>query len=221
MGHLCIVDNDIGELQFLGRTLRDGGHEVELAESGTAALERAAARGFDLFLLELGLPDVDGLDVLRELRDRQPDVRVMVVSDRDDCATRVRCLDGGASDFVGKPFDLPELLARVRVHLRVRAQNTDRPRVAAGDATLDLVRHSLSLPDRTVALSPREFLLVKYLMSHASQVCTRDELLRAVWRYDFKADSNVVDVYVSRLRTKIPAHLIETVRHVGYSFVGT
>jgi DNA-binding response OmpR family regulator len=220
MGHLCIADHDLDELQFLGRTLRDGGHEVELAESGSAALERAGARGFDLFLLELGLPDVDGLDMLRELRDRQPDMHVIVVSDRDDCATRVRCLDGGACDFVGKPFDLPELLARVRVHLRVRAQNSDRPRLAAGDATLDLVRHSLALPDRTVALSPREFLLVKYLMSHASQVCTRDELLRAVWRYDFKADSNVVDVYVSRLRTKIPPHLIETVRHVGYCFVG-
>jgi DNA-binding response OmpR family regulator len=219
MSRLCIVDPDARALRFLGRTLQDGGFEVDMIDSGGAALERAAVHRFDLVLLDLGLPDVDGLEVLRDLRERQPDLRVMVVSAKDDCATRVRCLDGGASDFVAKPFDLPELLARVRVHLRASAQNQAGPRLTAGDAILDLVRHSLALPNRTVGLAPREFLLVKHLMSRAGQVCTRDELLRAVWRYDFPADSNVVDVYVSRLRSKIPSHLIETVRHVGYCFV--
>ncbi len=219
MSKLCIVDGDESARAFMGRTLRDGGFDVELVDSGCGALERAAARRFDLLLLDLALPDLAGLDVLRELREQHPQLRIIVVSAMDDCATRVRCLDGGASDFIAKPFDLPELLARVRVHLRVASSRTPDSRLAAGDAMLDLVRHDLTLPDRTVNLSPREFLLVKYLMSRAGQVCARDDLLRAVWRYDFEADTNVVDVYVSRLRSKIPRHLIETVRHVGYSFV--
>jgi DNA-binding response OmpR family regulator len=217
---VCVVDDDGAVLQLLGRTLRDHGLDVDLLDQGARVLERARATHYDLILLDLGLPDMDGVNVLQTLRAADPEVRVIVVSARDDCANRVRCLDLGACDFVGKPFEIPELLARVRVGLRTSGRGASGY-LGIGDLRLDLVRHCLVLHGRTTSLPTREFLLLKYLMDKSGEVCRREELLAAVWGYDFQADGNVVDVYISRLRAKIPNRLIETVRHEGYVFAAT
>jgi DNA-binding response OmpR family regulator len=219
MSRLCVVDDDLPMLHMLGRTLRDSGLDVDLVDNGAQMLDLAKAHRYDLILLDLGLPDVDGLEVLQTLRAGDPDAQVIVVSARDDCANRVRCLDHGARDFVGKPFDLPELLARVRAGLRPRRRGGSQSYLDVGAARLDYVHHTLALPDRTVPLAPREFLLVRQLMIKAGEACTREELMKAVWGYDFDADTNVIEVYISRLRGKLPPSLIETVRHVGYAFV--
>ena len=219
MGRLCVVDDDIPMLQLLGRTLRDGGMQVDLVATGTQALDLVRAHRYDLVLLDLGLPDLDGLEVLQALRTRDPDAQVMVVSARDDCANKVMCFDQGACDFVPKPFELPELLARVRARLRPRSREAGRTVLDVGPVRLDLVHHVLLLPDRMAPLAPREFLLVRYLMTRPGETCTREELMDTVWGLGSAADSNVVEVYVSRLRAKLPAGLIETVRHVGYVFL--
>jgi two-component system, OmpR family, response regulator len=218
MGRVCVVDDDLPMLKMLGRTLRDSGMDVELVATGSQALGLARGRRYDLILLDLGLPDVDGLEVLQALRTDDPDARVMVVSARDDVGNKVLCFDQGACDFIAKPFELPELLARVRAHLRPRGGDAGRGYLDVGNVRLDLVHHTLALPDRVVPLSPREFLLMRHLMTRAGETCTREELMTAVWGSASETDSNVVEVYVSRLRGKLPASLIETVRHVGYVF---
>jgi DNA-binding response OmpR family regulator len=217
MSRLCVVEDDESVLRLLGRTLRDSGFDVDLAATGMAAVAFTGAEHYDLVLLDLALPDMDGLAILETLRSRNPDAQVMVVTAHDDCANRVRCLDLGACDIVGKPFDIPELLARVRARLRHRPH----PETVCvdGDIQLDLMRHRLLRPDGALALPTREFDLLRYLVGHSGQVCSRQELLAAVWGYDFPVDTNLVDVYVSRLRAKLPSPRIETVRNVGYTLV--
>jgi DNA-binding response OmpR family regulator len=219
MTKICVVDDELALLSFLNRLLQDAGFEVDTAESALSAVEILDERPSDLVLLDLGLPDMDGVDLLQQLHHHYPDIPVMVISGHDDPANRVRCLDLGASDFVGKPFDVAELLARVRARLRPVRQRSTGELLQCGGAHLDLIRHRLILPNGTVPLPPREFLLLRHLMTKRGQVCSRDELLGAVWGYAFETDTNVVDVYVSRLRAKLPPLMIETVRHVGYSFV--
>jgi DNA-binding response OmpR family regulator len=219
MTRVCVVEDEPHVLNLLRRLLQDAGFEVDIAESGGSAIEVLGGRRHDLTLLDLGLPDIDGVDLLQRLHQHHPDHPVMVISGRDDPANRVRCLDLGACDFVGKPFDVAELLARVRARLRPITRNGATEFLRCGTARLDLLRHRILLPDGTVALPPREFLLLRHLMTRRGEVCSREELLRAVWGYAFQRDTNVVDVYVSRLRSKLPPRMIETVRHVGYSFV--
>jgi DNA-binding response OmpR family regulator len=218
MSRLCVVEDDESVLQLLARALRDSGFVVDLAQSGRAAMAFTGAERYDLVLLDLALPDMDGLEILERLRSRDSDAQVMVVTAHDDCANRVRCLDLGACDIVGKPFDIPELLARVRARLR-RRSHPESVCVVDGDIQLDLMRHRLLRPDGALAMPTREFDLLRYLVGHSGQVCSRQELLAAVWGYDFPVDTNLVDVYVSRLRAKLPSPRIETVRNVGYALV--
>jgi DNA-binding response OmpR family regulator len=218
MSRLCVVEDDESVLRLLGRTLRDSGFDVDLAASGMAAIAFTGAEHYDLVLLDLGLPDMDGLAILETLRSRDPDAQVMVVTAHDDCANRVRCLDLGACDIVGKPFDVPELLARVRASLR-RRSHAEAACMVDGDIQLDLLRHRLLRPDGALPLPTREFDLLRYLLGRSGHVCSRQELLAEVWGYDFPVDTNLVDVYVSRLRAKLPSPRIETVRNVGYTLV--
>jgi two-component system, OmpR family, response regulator len=214
MSKVCVVDDDPGVLQLLGRSLRDGGYDVDLVGSSAKIVKIALGRRYDLILLDDGRPDSGGVTILQALRAQDPHAQVMMVSPHGDSTTGVRYLDFGACDYVGKPFDIPEILARVRARLRPRPR--DGSHLEWGVVRLDLVEHCLQLPDRRVLLSAREFLLLRHLMSRAGLVCTRDELMHTVWGYDFVADSNVVDVYVSRLRAKIPSEMIQTVRQAGY-----
>jgi two-component system OmpR family response regulator len=219
MSLVCVVDNDRAMLSLLGRALQDSGLAVDLFASGAQLIQLAGTRRYDLVLLDIDRPDVDGVVVIETLRGRTPSTQVMVVSASNDAASRVRFLDSGACDFVSKPFDLSELLARTRAHLRPRIEAGASEYLQVGEIRLDIPRRQIASRDRTATLSPREFLLLRHLMGKAGQVCSREELLKDVWGYDFEADSNVVDKYVSRVRTKLPGGLIETIRHVGFSFL--
>jgi DNA-binding response OmpR family regulator len=195
------------------------GLEVEVAADGAIALRKALSeRPFDLLVLDLVMPEMDGLAVLLAVRAVNASARVIMLSAADDVRNRVSALDAGASDFIGKPFAVEELLARVRSCLREQAPEQPRSEVRAGGCMLDLRRRTLTCGGNPISLSQREFLLLQHLMAHAGDVCTREELLSQVWGYTFDPGTNVVEVYVRRLRSKLPDNTIETVRHVGYTF---
>ena len=167
-------------------------------------------------MLDLLLPRIDGVTVLQELMESRPSQRVLVLSALSDVETKVRCLEFGASDYVSKPFSLAELVARIRARLRQPASGPDQQVLRLRGVTLDLTRRVANSGDGPVALSEREFLLLEYLMRRDGDVCTRQRLLADVWGYSFDPGSNVVDVCVGRLRAKLGADVIETVRNVGY-----
>lgn len=215
---VCVVAEDRSQLRLLGRAIRDAGYAVDLFDALTGVTALAASRRYDLMLLDVDRPGCDDIALLEMVRDRSPLTMAIVLSSANEAPHRVQCLDAGASDFVGKPYDLSELLARIRAHLRWRSEEQIGEYLQGTEARLDVLRREMVLSDRKVTLPPREFLLLRHLMSKKGQVCTRQELLKEVWGYDFEADTNVVDKYVSRLRRKLPADLIETVRHVGYTY---
>jgi DNA-binding response OmpR family regulator len=174
---------------------------------------------FDLLVLDIGLPGRDGFSVLRELRARGQKLPVVVLTARDDVEDKVAGLEGGADDYVTKPFRFEELLARVRVRLRARADGAAEPTVLrVGDVVLDPRSRRVAVDGRTVELSAREFAMLDTFMRHAGQVLAREQLLSHVWGYDHDPGSNVVDVYVGYLRKKLGAARIETVRGAGYRF---
>jgi DNA-binding response OmpR family regulator len=168
-------------------------------------------------LLDLMLPGLHGSAVLAEVMRRRPEQRVIVLSAVPEVSARVACLEAGAADFLGKPFALAELLARVRVRIRAPAPGPAPDTMVIGPVCLDLALHRVSVDGRWVSLSYREYLLLRHLILHAGRACSRAELLHAVWGLTFDPGSNVVDVYIRRLRAKLDTpDRIETVRHVGY-----
>lgn len=217
-GRLLLVEDDDRIAALIVRALGEEGFAVRRAATGPDGLRAAAADSFDLVVLDLMLPGMDGADVLTAMLERDRTTRVLVLSAVSEIATRVAVLESGAVDFLGKPFALAELVARIRARLRP----VDPPPAEAltvGPVRLDLHRHRVEVPGRQAALSHREALLLGHLMQHAGSPCTRADLLRQVWGMDFDPGSNVVDVYVRRLRAKLDhPDRIETVRHVGYRF---
>jgi DNA-binding response OmpR family regulator len=193
------------------------GFTVDAAENGAEGLERALRSAYDVVLLDLLLPGIDGLSILRELQRRRPGLPVVIVSARSDLQTKLRGFGLGASDYVSKPFSFDELVARVRVHSRRRAPRNNDGLVHAGALTLDLARRQARVGELVTDLSDREFRVLHHLVEHAGEVVSRERLLSQVWGYHFDPGSNVVDVCVRRLRKKLgPGELIETVRHAGY-----
>jgi DNA-binding response OmpR family regulator len=216
MGRVLIVEDEERVARLLVRALEGDGYAVELAMSGLGGLYTALASDFDLVLLDLMLPGLPGMEVLTRLVEARPDQRVLVVSGVSEIATRVACLEAGAADVVAKPFALLELLARV--HARIRAPAPlPTPMLTAGPIALDVRLRRALVGDRAVELSEREYLLLRYLMERAGRPCGRSELLADVWGLSFDPGSNVVDVCVRRLRSKLDApERVETIRHVGY-----
>jgi two-component system, OmpR family, copper resistance phosphate regulon response regulator CusR len=218
---VLIVEDEPLIARFLARGLRSEGYTVGVAGNGEIAIRRLEQRACDLVILDLMLPDVDGFEVLREVSGRRLGVPVLVLSARRSVETKVAALDAGASDYLAKPFALDELLARVRALLRRGPADAARP---AGDApafTLDGPGHALRTADGVrMPLSEREYALLEYLSRTPNQIVSRERILNAVWEYQFDPRSNVVDVYVGRLRRKLePAVHIETVRGGGYRLV--
>jgi DNA-binding response OmpR family regulator len=215
---ILLVEDEDRIASFIVKGLGAEGHMVERAATVAEALDLTAERDYDLFILDLLLPDGDGRDVLRKVRSEDPDVPVLVVSALGDIDDKVDLLDGGANDYLTKPFAFAELAARVRALTRVGAARSDVIRI--GDLELDTKARVATRGDVSVDLPTREFALLEYLMRHPGQVLTRQQLLNAVWGFDFDTDSNVVDVYVSYLRKKLDkgdeASIIETVRGAGY-----
>ena len=218
MAHLLVVDDEPRIARFVSRALGSQGHAVETARTGEEALLMAADRDFALVILDLLLPGIDGHGVLRELLARDSQARVLVLSAVGDVESRVQCLRAGAVDYLPKPFAVAELLARVDSRLADARAPAPARWLQVGTMRLDLQRRVLHDGDRSTALSQREFILLGHLMRRAGEVCTRDELLSDVWGFCFDPGSNVLEVYVGRLRAKIDRWHIETVRNVGYCF---
>lgn len=213
-GRILVIDDEPGILGFISRGLRSEGYAVELAADGVAGLEASLQESYDLIILDLLLPGMGGMDVLRRLMARKPDQRVIVLSALSDTPSKVTSLELGAEDYLAKPFSFDELLARVRARLR-----DGRPSpisLAAGGFTLDLIRREVTGHFGRAQLAEREFLLLRELMSAAGTTVTKEYLLAAVWGYHFDPGSNVVDVYVRRLRAKLGVDSIKTVRGEGY-----
>jgi DNA-binding response OmpR family regulator len=173
---------------------------------------------FDLLILDLGLPDRDGLEVLAEMRGQGETLPIIVLTARDGVDDTVAGLEGGADDYVTKPFRFEELLARIRVQLRNRQvpRTKQETTLRVGDITLDLLKRQIWVSDRLVELSAREFLLAEVFLRHPMQVMTREQLLDRIWGYDYDPGTNIVNVYVGHLRRKLGEDRIETVRGIGY-----
>jgi DNA-binding response OmpR family regulator len=212
-----VIEDEPRILSFLSRGLEAEGFFVLGARDGQEGLRLAETTDFDLVILDLLLPRLDGLSVLRILDEKQPGVPVVIVSARADLPTKLHGFELGARDYLTKPFSFDELLARVRVHLRRPAEPWDGHVVRAGALALDLARRQAQFDDRVIDLSDREFKVLHSLLECAGEVVSRERLLAEIWGYHFDPHSNVVDVCVRRLRKKLgPGSPIETVRHAGY-----
>ncbi len=215
MSRILIVEDEPGMSSFIDKGLSSRGHATKLCEDGASATAIASDSDFDLVILDLGLPDIDGLSVLREIRRRGERMPVIVLTARDDLNDKVEGLDAGATDYVTKPFKLEELLARVRVQLR-DDRGGDPTVFETGGVTLDVRTRKATANGAIVDLTAREFTMLETFMRHAGQVLSREQLLAHVWGYDYDPGSNVVEVYVSYLRRKLGEGTIETVRGMGY-----
>ena len=212
---ILLVDDEPKIRGFIARALTAAGYEIDCASGGAEALRRAGLGEYGLVILDLIMPDMDGRSVLTALLRERPEQPVLVLSCLDDVTTKVCCLDLGAHDYLTKPFSLEELLARVRVQLRGEPHQAGEV-LRAGNLILDVGRLQADNGAGPVALTRLEFLLLRELMEHAGQSVRKDQLLASIWGYDFDPGSNVVDVCVRRLRSKLGFDLIKTVRGAGY-----
>ena len=216
MSSILIVEDESRIVAFLTKGLKAAGFAPHTTSTGLEAVELALQTNFDLIILDVGLPDIDGFEVLQRLRGQGVTAPVIMLTARSSVADRVAGLEGGADDYMPKPFSFEELLARIRVRLRPEAAGADQMRLTHRDMVLDLRTRALTLEGRTVELSAREFALAETFMRHPGQVLSREQLLSAVWGLDFDPGSNVVEVYVSYLRNKLGRQRVETVRGMGY-----
>jgi DNA-binding response OmpR family regulator len=217
MSHILVVEDDPRIVEFLERGLTSNGHLVTVATDGRRALDEGMRDDLDLIILDLGLPEVDGLSVLRTLRGQGVTTPVLVLTARGSVDDTIVGLDAGADDYLSKPFRFDELLARVRARLRDvgnAAAGTDELR--HGEVVLDLRRRVATVGGREVELSAREFSLLEAFLRRPGEAITREELLSQVWGYAHSPGSNVVDVYVGYLRRKLGDGVVDTVRGVGY-----
>ncbi|WP_369199933.1 response regulator transcription factor [Streptomyces sp. PU-14G] len=216
MTRVLIVEDEERIAAFVQKGLRAGGFATTVAADGQTACDYARTGGFDLVILDIGLPDKDGFTVLRELREARLTVPVIVLTARDSVRDTVAGLEGGADDWMTKPFRFEELLARVRLRLRTAAHVPEITVLRSGGLSLDLRTRRARAGEKTVDLTAREFVLLELFLRHPGQVLSREQILSHVWGYDFDPGSNVVDVYVRALRRKLGAERVETVRGMGY-----
>jgi DNA-binding response OmpR family regulator len=216
---LLVVEDEARIASFLVRGLRAQGYAVEHVSTGEEALAGARDPELDLIILDLGLPDMDGTEVLRRLRERGTRPQILVLTARGEVGDRVESLDLGADDYLVKPFAFDELLARIRA--RMREQDAGPATVlSVGPVALDIPTRRVTSDGRQFDLTAREFSLLQVFLRRPGQVLTREQILSQVWELDWDPGSNVVDVYVGYLRKKVGDGRIETVRGVGYRFVG-
>ena len=219
MQKILLVEDEAKIARFIELELAHEGYQVDKAEDGRTGLDMARAGGYDLLLLDIMLPGLNGLEVLRRLR-KTSDVRVIMLTARDAVMDKVTGLDMGADDYITKPFSIEELLARIRTALR-KQQSTTPAQLTVGPLVMDIARHTVTVSGVNVDLTGREFSLLQTLMENESIVLTRETLMERVWGYDYLGETNVVDVYIRYLRAKIDEKhslkLIRTVRGVGYT----
>ncbi len=221
---ILVVEDERKISAYVKRGLEEAGHAVDVAYTGTEALEWAQEADYDAIVLDILLPEIDGLTVCRELRKRGVQAAVLMLSARDAVDDRVEGLDAGADDYLVKPFAMKELLARLRALARRAAEGSPRTAtLTVSDLSLDPSRHQVTRAGTEIALSAREFAILEYLMRNAGQVLTRTMITEHVWDYNVFHQSNAVDVYVRTLRRKMDdafePKLIHTVRGIGYQFL--
>lgn len=222
---VLVVEDDRALGLFLQKGLMVAGHDVDWVGDGEAALESAKMRQPDLMVLDLGLPRLDGTEVLRAIRERHRDVSVLVLSGRSDVEERIRCLEAGAHDCVVKPFSFQELVARCMGILRRKEEQYSNPVLRYGQLEMNLIDRSVHRNGQEVELTTKEFALLEFLMRRGGEPCTRADLLSEVWEMSPDTATNIVDVYVNYLRRKLTnddapnekrRSVIETVRGTGY-----
>ena len=216
MASVLIADDEARISGFIDKGLRSAGFATRVATTGTEALELALTDEFDLLVLDINMPGLDGFEVLERLRGSGSRMPVIMLTARVELHDTVAGLEGGADDYLGKPFRFDELLARIRLRMRRDDEAAAVTDLSHRDLTLDIRTRSAEVGGVAVELSAREFALAEELVRHAGQVLSREQLLSRVWGYDFDPGSNVADVYVGYLRQKLGADRIETVRGVGY-----
>lgn len=216
---LLVIEDDPTTLKFILQGLTEAGYAVDVADDGETGLGYASVASYDVIVLDIMLPGIDGIELLQTLRQRRVLTPVLLLTARDAIDDRVRGLDSGGDDYLVKPFAFSELLARIRALLRRPPLQTDNL-LQVGDLEMDTARREVRRAGRIIRLSPREFALLEYLMRNPRQVLTRTQISERVWNFDFYNESNAVDVYIGYLRRKIDRGfdqpLIQTVRGVGY-----
>lgn len=217
MNRILIAEDEERIASFVRKGLSANGFTTTVVHDGRGAVDHATTGAFDLLVLDLGLPDMDGFTVLRMLRESRVMLPVIILTARDSVRDTVAGLEGGADDYVTKPFRFEELLARIRLRLRSAEGTADATVLTTGELSLDLRTRRARAGDRTVDLTAREFTLLELFLRHPGQVLSREQILSHVWSYDFDPGSNVVDVYVRALRRKLGAEQISTVRGMGYA----
>jgi DNA-binding response OmpR family regulator len=215
--HILVVDDDVRLARQISSAVTEAGHDPVVIHNGEEALDAAAENSFDLIVLDIGLPRMDGFEVLRRLRAQRVASRVLVLTARGEVKDRVTGLQLGADDYLPKPFAMQELVARVRALGRRYAEEPALS-LRVGDLTFDLANHELFRGSDRIDLSTRELMLLKVLMREPGRIFTRTELCERVWEHDHEYDTKLVEVFIGRLRKKIAdPPLIQTVRHVGYT----
>jgi DNA-binding response OmpR family regulator len=215
--HILVVEDDVPLTQQIIAALLPAGHDPVVIHDGEAALHAAAETAFDLIVIDIGLPRMDGLELLRRLRSLHVKSRVLMLTARGEIKDRVTGLQLGADDYLAKPFSMPELVARINA-LGRRYPEEPVVTLRVGDLSLDLVDHKVHRDSRQIELSARELMLLKVLMREPGRVFSRTELCQRVWEHQHEYDTKLVEVFIGRLRKKIgEPQLIHTIRHVGYS----
>jgi DNA-binding response OmpR family regulator len=216
MNRVLVVEDEPGFASFLAKGLRASGFTPTVVADGERASLIARDDDFDLVLLDVGLPKKDGFAVLADIRRHGQRLPTIMLTMRDDLVDKVHGLTHGADDYITKPFEFEELLARIHARLRRKVGGEEETVYSVGNVTLDLRTRRAGIAGRSVDLTAREFTLLEVLVRHPDQVLSREQLLSHVWGYDFDPGSNIVDVYVRRLREKLAPDVIETVRGIGY-----
>ncbi len=220
MNRLLLAEDEVRIAAFLEKGFRANGFTTTIAKNGHEAIALARSDDFDLLILDLGLPGKDGWQVLEEVRGRGERLRVIILTAQDEVEDTVMALENGANDYVTKPFEFSELLARVRVQLRdsviPKSKSGKETTLQVGKVTLDLLTRQVWTDSEPIEMSVKEFALTEIFLRHPTQVMSREQLLNRVWGYDYDPGSNVVDACVKQLRKKLGSELIETVRGIGY-----
>ncbi len=220
MLRILYVEDDPTAREYIDKGLAEQGYRVTTAADAKSGLALALASAFDLLILDVMLPDGDGFEMLRTLRDKGVDTPAIFLTARSTVSDRIRGLNLGADDYLVKPFAFAELLARISAVARRTLAEPGDGKLACGDLEVDLRRHSVTRGGRAIELTPKEFALLEYLMRHQGQAISRAMITEKVWGYGFDTYSNLIDVHINHLRKKIdrpfPARLLHTVKGVGY-----
>ncbi|VEI12747.1 response regulator transcription factor [Trueperella bialowiezensis] len=222
MANILVIEDEVGISTFIAKGLKAAGYQTTVVATGREGVLHLLTDGYDLAILDIGLPDIDGFEVLEQARGQGVSIPVIILTARSSVEDTVSGLESGADDYMAKPFRFEELLARVRLRLRSARTNTpttDTSLITVGDLMLDLRSRRVNVAGVEKELSAREFAMLEFFMTHPDQVLSRAQLLDNVWGYDFDPGSNVVDVYVRYLRQKIGSSRLETVRGMGYRLV--